>query len=577
MHRVVLAQTQLSETRAVLEQILASDGQLSFMMDSTDGPSIEYSSRWETPLKPGAFAKIGSSLRQMADPASKLTSAESAANGSIKEEGDEAEQQLDEAIQQVEEVIQEVEDNLDNLDSKLEPCSNGEASKPASGETQQPHTNEASVKSALRRADSSVHGSGKEEAELIELAEDIATDLGITAEEVKKAYSCFCEADDDHSGKVSTGELHGLLEAVSGRSVDKDACARILQIYDKDSDGELNFEEFLFCFCHTPHKRQSHLSAAVLREEDRLERHARLRVVGVPANILKNFLQKEVDEERAFLAIPVVFLLFLFFLLSVVLHTQTTVTTSVELAVRTDIENNANFALAGVAPFENARTGFHSIDDIGSFPDFWSWLDVGLAPLFFPSGWGVSEARSNVAARCMTPLGAMESFGWNISAVGSDTPYGDGAHAPLAGDLGSNMCALDLETNFPHVLSGLSEYGNANRAPYLIYNEIIAGMRLRQEQLPEVACRKVEYSGRAYKTPCIEINGATWLVPDLGNALDINEDFVNQPGGESVYIKSGKSLTEVRQSIRELENRRWANPRTSKIEIALTVLLCSSR
>jgi len=282
-------------------------------------------------------------------------------------------------------------------------------------------------------------------------------------------------------------------------------------------------------------------------------------------------LHKEVDEERAFLAIPVVFLLFLFFLLSVILHTQTTVTTSVELAVRTDIENNANFALAGVAPFENARTGFHSIDDIGSFPDFWSWLDVGLAPLFFPSGWGVSEARSNVAARCMTPLGAMESFGWNISAVGSDTPYGDGAHAPLAGDLGSNMCALDLETNFPHVLSGLSEYGNENRAPYLIYNEIIAGMRLRQEQLPEVACRKVEYSGRAYKTPCIEINGATWLVPDLGNALDINEDFVNQPGGESVYIKSGKSLTKVRQSIRELENRRWANPRTSKIEIALTV------
>jgi hypothetical protein len=47
----------------------------------------------------------------------------------------------------------------------------------------------------------------------------------------------------------------------------------------------------------------------------------------------------------------------------------------------------------------------------------------------------------------------------------------------------------------------------------------------------------------------------------------MKKEYVNQPGGETVYLLSRWSVPYVREQLRKLENRLWFSPRTSKVEI----------
>jgi len=356
--------------------------------------------------------------------------------------------------------------------------------------------------------------------------------------------------------------------------------ASILTKHDKNADGVLDFEEFLFCYCLTEEKKQSHHASALFRHnredrlDDRLDHEFRLRLVGPNADDLKKYLQKELHEEESFLKIPVIFLLFFMFLISVLLHGQAEQQFGIQQAIKSDIEENANFAFVGAAPFENGRMGHSNIYDVHSFADFWSWLDLGLVPLFFPSDWSVSESRANVASRCASPLDAMDGMGWTKGATKANTPYGpyfNASFAATTGDLGGNICQLDNPTYFPQVLEHLRDYADNRKTPYLFFSEIVGGMRMRQEQLPVVECEHEDLANRIYRTPCTQPNTDRWLKPALDSVLSIEQDLVNKPGGETVYFRSGTDAATLHRQVRELEDKRWMNQLTSKIEIAFTV------
>lgn len=447
------------------------------------------------------------------------------------------------------------------LSSSDSPLQTGEAlpankTEPTSSETQVPEKGQ----------------SRKIDMDLEEIAESTATQLGIEPADVMKAWKAFSRIDVDGSGKVSTTELHKLLEEVTGQKLSDAAVEGVLRKFDKDADGELDFEEFLFCYSYTPAKRVSHLRAALYTKSDALDERFRTRMVGVAAKDLKKYLQKELDEEQAFLQIPMIFLLFVFFLMAASMHRQTAVMNSVESGVKFDIEENANFAFVGAAPFENGRMGHKGLHDVNSFADFWSWLDLGLGPLFFPSGWGTSEARSNVAARCTSPIDAMDGLAMlrnSAQSKTSNTPYGaqaNGSYAAITGDLGTNLCNMDAGTEFPKSLERLDVY-TKGKAPYLGFNEILAGVRLRQEQLPEVECPNAVYHRHAYTGPCIQVNDGAWLAPDLDMVLPMNEDLIDKPGGKTAYFRSGIDLQELHRQIRLLEDARWLNQRTGKVEV----------
>ncbi|CAK0886579.1 unnamed protein product, partial [Prorocentrum cordatum] len=149
--------------------------------------------------------------------------------------------------------------------------------------------------------------------------------------------------------------------------------------------------------------------------------------VKVPKKYIKQFLKKELQEAGACMALPIVILMFACFCLGTVgstSHFKTEQLHSQDYAISFDIEENANFAFAGSIPFEIGRIGWKNIYDVNSVADFWSWLNLGLLPIFFPAArsWDTSESRSNVAAQC-------ESFKSSLEVAPAPGFYG-GARTP---------------------------------------------------------------------------------------------------------------------------------------------------
>merc|ERR1719310_475503 len=104
--------------------------------------------------------------------------------------------------------------------------------------------------------------------------------------------------------------------------------------------------------------------------------------------------------------------IFAIYSLTMMLHEEAWINHSVDNAMEFDIVENANFAFAGIIPFENGRMGQKNIYDVNSIPDFWSWFGMGLVPLLFMEAGDVSEPRANVLAMCTTAEDALLSFGW---------------------------------------------------------------------------------------------------------------------------------------------------------------------
>merc|ERR1719238_20968 len=115
--------------------------------------------------------------------------------------------------------------------------------------------------------------------------------------------------------------------------------------------------------------------------------------------------------------IPVLALLFVSFVSMVILRTQPSIIHAAQTSIQFDLNENANFAWAGLVPFEAGRFGFKTLFDVNTVADFWSWATMGLVPLLFPETWDVNEVRNNVLAACEFAAAPIAGWGFNTSNV----------------------------------------------------------------------------------------------------------------------------------------------------------------
>ena len=214
----------------------------------------------------------------------------------------------------------------------------------------------------------------------------------ISEEAVFKCYQEFCNADRDGSGFVDVFELRSLLEATCCRKLSDQEFEKIMLTCDRDGDRRLHFEEFLQAYCTTPMIKTQvdianlgqDLRAAV--EEDRMTPAERVRTRGIPKHLVIEYLREEMSEAEACIGLPSAVLLFVLFVLSYLSHFPVERLHANDRAITYDIYERATFGFSGAVPFESGRMGNKDIEDVNNIEDFWSWLNLGLVPLFFPEG-----------------------------------------------------------------------------------------------------------------------------------------------------------------------------------------------
>ncbi|CAK0850362.1 unnamed protein product, partial [Prorocentrum cordatum] len=228
---------------------------------------------------------------------------------------------------------------------------------------------------------------------------------------------------------------------------------------------------------------------------------------------------------------------------------------------------NANFAFTGSFPFEHGRMGFKNIHDVNSVGDFWSWLNLGLLPLFFPERgtWDVSESRVNVAAHCQSFKSSLQAAAWPESSL-AGTKDATNMHGTFLRPGGVQCPEGGDGPERPK-----SVYGEEQVAPYLFHNEIVVGMRMQQEYTPEVKCpdSAERFRGELFGGECLDF-GPYKLQPELSTILQGDRELLDHPNGRTVYLPTRTPLTTLLNITRQLENEVWFSPKTRKINLLYT-------
>jgi len=390
----------------------------------------------------------------------------------------------------------------------------------------------------------------------------IAEKLNMEADIVKRCHELFEKEDTDKSGTLTTGELRHLMEELCACSISDEEFGQISDYmceFDDNGDGVWNFDEFLKAFNNKALVDTFNLEKAI---EDTAveakgtisgERETAREIVttrGVNKAVVRRYLRKELREAESCWQLPPALALFLCFIGVVVGHRQTVLFHAIDIAIQSDITENANFAFSGNVPFENGRMGHKNIEDVNSFADFWSWFNMGLVPLLFPDGWDKSEVRTNVVSRCGSTEDLLQAWGWSGKVEALNNTF---RHCPESG------------SEMPENLR--SFYGDVPTPTYLYYNSIVGGVRLLQERATTQQCtpntRFSFHSGQCFS------ENLYWLKPELHTGLSYNKDWVDTPGGETKYLLAGSKQSTIRQITRALEDQAWIGPETAKVEILL--------
>lgn len=156
----------------------------------------------------------------------------------------------------------------------------------------------------------------------------------------------------------------------------------------------------------------------------------------VEQRVYLKWIMSELETENSCLELPFTIILLVAFSFLAIMHLNQQRIFSVEVAIESDILENANFAWSHAF-------GHKGLVDVHSFADFWSWTRLGFIPLVIQPSWAYSEDYSSAS-------------GSRFKAVGKK--------------------AVDPPSKF--TLSGggvLPVHGD-----YMRYNRIIGGIRFRQ-------------------------------------------------------------------------------------------------
>eukprot|EP00927_Polykrikos_kofoidii_P019342 TRINITY_DN19030_c0_g1_i2.p1 TRINITY_DN19030_c0_g1~~TRINITY_DN19030_c0_g1_i2.p1 ORF type:complete len:866 (-),score=138.98 TRINITY_DN19030_c0_g1_i2:486-3083(-) len=282
---------------------------------------------------------------------------------------------------------------------------------------------------------------------------------------------------------------------------------------------------------------------------------------GVPQSVFLRYIKSEIENEQACLELPLTILLLISFsVLAVTLLRQDQVL-AVEHAIEFDIGENANFAIA-----DNML--HKTIADVHCVADFWSWMRLGLLPLFVQPTWSYSEPQS-------------PAFG-----------------EPLFAGLGDNLGALPERWLFK---------GNEEKSPmrneYRRYTRMIGGIRMLQQIAPTSydMCRYPSnirpLMEKWYGKPCafselgylsMELEQTEthenparveWLLPELASLDELRAQLIDMEDGCNLAATLGREMSTCRcRFCRPQEKdgdhfprQPWIDEQTLRLEVSMIV------
>jgi len=394
----------------------------------------------------------------------------------------------------------------------------------------------------------------------------------VGTDELQRCKHLFEEVDKDGSGQVSMQELRPLLEKATGKRMTDHEFKEVVKKHDFNFDGQLDFDEFMLAFCDNHTARQQHLNNQMYElgkenreifDEEMRTPMEQVQEKGVKRAAVLRYLRKELEETSACLQLPQALGIFCFFTLAVMWHFQFESLHGVDEAITWDIMENANFAFSGIVPFENGRMGHKNLDDVNSIADFWSWIGMGIVPLFWPMGWDVNEVRVNTAQWCMSAKEAIDGYGWDQARIQNLTAG--------ASRLGGDACPEPAQAT-PRITPGARAFFGGTDGvdgTYLLYHTIVGGVRMQQEKTGMRDCTSRDEAFRAsmHSGKCVDSLGY-WLMPENRRGVSMDKDYLSKQ--DTVYLLSGSTQAQVRQRLRELEDAMWFNPETTKVELLFT-------
>jgi len=279
---------------------------------------------------------------------------------------------------------------------------------------------------------------------------------------------------------------------------------------------------------------------------------------GVPQNILLNFVDSELQNEASFMSLPAAMLLILIYGFCFIEHDKADTVLNVQDAVTFDIWENANFAFS--APGD---MGFKSIYDVNSYPDFYSWLKIGLLPLIMPPQVQYSEdfnyTRAAEMASERPSLEQQRSYDFWRSELGTARC---GASGP---------CVPDEEETLQSVPGA-----NMRRNYFLHYNKLFLGIRLTQTRAPINSCGEGKLSGDPSRliaafSNCTFAEFGSSLSnlhrrPEITRLKNGHGETDQPDPAKTRWFLLGNTQNTQETLISNLEKEAWLDRRTVKIE-----------
>eukprot|EP00746_Dinoflagellata_sp_MGD_P167281 gnl/MRDRNA2_/MRDRNA2_97777_c0_seq1.p1 gnl/MRDRNA2_/MRDRNA2_97777_c0~~gnl/MRDRNA2_/MRDRNA2_97777_c0_seq1.p1 ORF type:complete len:988 (+),score=181.49 gnl/MRDRNA2_/MRDRNA2_97777_c0_seq1:73-3036(+) len=239
---------------------------------------------------------------------------------------------------------------------------------------------------------------------------------------------------------------------------------------------------------------------------------------GIPRGLFRDYVRAEIAEANACLGLPFTLLMVASYAFMAIAHDNAPHIRAVEDSIDFDIQNNANFAFAGVGYNDGPYMGHKDINDVNSIADFWSWMVKGFVPLVFQQSRGFHEGHDYTDER------------FKKASV---------------------------------------EWGPAERGRMLFYNRIVGGVRMRQERSGEADDALPCNAGHSsllgfYAEKCVHGHGYE-LDPEMMVAR------VTTDPKRHAWLYVYEDMDVLQDKLLRLEASAWLDRNTRKIEIAFPV------
>lgn len=223
--------------------------------------------------------------------------------------------------------------------------------------------------------------------------------------------------------------------------------------------------------------------------------------IGVPKRHVVDYLEKAINEEDHVKSLPGALLLAFFFAILYIYQARMRELNSFETAIDDDIMRRCKFAVTSPG-----NLGHKNFEDVNSYADFWSWMNTGFMPLFYPENVTTSE-----------------------------------------------QSGIDL-----------GEVPPERQRYYLLYNRGVGPVKLSQELVRSIECRNkpmAEKWGLTCTVPSVP-NGD---IPPTESELAMVE--FTEAADKSVWLDVFRE--DIDQRLQELETQQWLNERTGHIKVTL--------